>query len=76
MRECAKKKGIEICFECSEFPCKNLSQFEEKEQLGILKEYENFKKLGMEEWIKIQIQKAEKGYCEATKKYYTKAMTE
>ena len=76
VRECAKKKGIEICFECSEFPCKQFSQFEEKERLNIAKEYENFKKLGMEEWIKTQIQKADKGYCEATKKYYTAAMIE
>ena len=73
IKDCAKNRGIEICFECSEFPCKHFSRFEEKERLDIVKEYEKFKKLGMEEWLKLQMQEMKKGYCGATRKYYIKA---
>jgi len=76
IKDCAKNRGIEICFECSEFPCKHFSRFEEKERLGIVKEYGKFKKLGMEEWLKLQIQEMKKGYCGATRKYYRKAKIE
>jgi len=69
IRECAKEKGVKICFQCEEFPCKMLSEFF-KNHPDIFKEYERFKKLSMEEWLKLQIQEAEKGYCQITRKFY------
>jgi len=71
IKECAKEKGIEICFQCDKFPCKTLSKFF-KNHPDYFKECERFKKLGMEEWLKLQIQEAEEGYCQVNRKYYTK----
>lgn len=71
IRECAKKHGVEICFRCNDYPCRYLFQFLRK-HLEIAEEYERFKRLSMEEWIKTQVKKAEKGYCQATRKFYTK----
>jgi len=71
IKECAKEKGVKICFQCEEFPCKTISEFF-KNHPDIFKEYEKFKELNMEEWLKSQIQGAEKGYCQITRKFYTR----
>lgn len=76
IKECAKRKGVEYCFECNDFPCEHFSQFGEEWRLAMIEEHERFKKLGMDGWVKRLIQKAEKGYCESTRKYYTKAKVE
>lgn len=73
IKDCAEKRGIEICFECSEFPCKRFSRFEDKERLEIIEECERFKELGMAQWLKSKMCEAKKGYCRATRKYYSKA---
>lgn len=70
--DCAKERGIEICFECEEFPCSHFSQFL-KTHPEIMEDCEDYKKLGRDEWLKRHVQRTEKGYCRATKKYYTKA---
>ena len=75
IKKCAEEQGVEICFQCSDYPCKHFSQFL-KRHPEIPKEYERFNKLGSEEWIKTQARKAEKGYCLATRKYYTKSRVE
>ncbi len=75
IKKCAENRGVEICFQCSDYPCEYVSQFL-KTHPEKAEECERFKKLGMEEWIRIQIQKVEKGYCQAARKYYTKAKAE
>lgn len=37
MPECAKSKGVRICFECKEFPCKLNYKFFQKSWLDFLK---------------------------------------
>jgi len=70
--DCAKEMGIDICFECDEFPCNHFSMFL-KRHPEHLKDYAEFKRLGKDEWLKRHVQRAERGYCLASNKYYTKA---
>ena len=72
IKKCAENREVEICFQCSDYPCKFVLQFL-KTHPENAEECERFKKLGMDEWIRTQIQEAEKGYCQATRKYYTRA---
>jgi len=72
IKYCAKERRVEICFECSEFPCKHFSNFLENHP-DILKECEEYKTLGKDEWLKGHAERAERGYCRATNKYYTQA---
>jgi hypothetical protein len=70
-RPCAKEKGIKICYECEEFPCEHLSWLIEKHP-EMIDDCKKFKEIGVEEWLKSRIAKAEKGYLGCTGKYYTK----
>lgn len=72
IRACAQKREFEICFQCNGFPCKCFSWLVEKNP-EILEESKEFKKLGMQKWMKQREQKAKRGYVRATKKYYTRA---
>lgn len=72
IKPCAKERGVEICFECDEFPCEKFSGFLERHPDHKM-EYEEFKKLGRDEWLKIHAQRVGRGYCRATNKYYTTA---
>lgn len=72
IKPCAKERGVEVCFECKDFPCKNFSRFLENHPDHI-KEYEEFMRLGRNEWLRMHVQKVKGGYCRATKKYYTSA---
>jgi len=75
IKKCAEERGVEICFQCDDYPCEHIYQFL-KRHPEIAKEYERFKKLGLEEWMKTQVEKASKGYCQHTRKYYTSARIE
>ena len=68
--DCAKERGVEICFECDEFPCKHFSWFLERHPDHI-KECEEYKRLDKDEWLKRHVERAERGYCRAANKYYT-----
>jgi hypothetical protein len=75
IRPCAKERRIEICFECEDFPCEHFSWMLEKHP-DRLEDYERFKKLGLEGWIRFHVERAEKGYASATRRYYAKAKKE
>jgi len=80
MKECAKKRGIENCFECRDFPCSTAKehclQFGEESYYDMMRKYEEFRKLGVDAWMQARQQRAEKGYCSSTRKYYTKSKSE
>jgi hypothetical protein len=63
-------RGLEICYECKDFPCEHFSGFFEKHPEK-LEDYERFKHLGFERWVRFHAERAEKGYTNATRKYYT-----
>ena len=74
-RPCIRERGLEICYECKDFPCEHFSETLEKYPEK-LKDYERFKKLGFEGWIRVYAERAEKGYANATRKYYAQAKSE
>ena len=75
IRPCARERGIEICYECKDFPCEHFSWILEKYS-DKLKDYERFKKLGLKGWIRFHADRAEKGYACTTRKYYAQAKNE
>ena len=70
IRPCARKRGIEICYECQDFPCKHLDWILEKYPER-MEDYERFKKLGLKGWVRFHAKEAKQGYTHTTKKYYT-----
>ena len=74
-RSCVKGKGLDICYECKDFPCeyflRTFKNSAEKQQ-----DYERFKKLGFDGWIRFQTERSDKGYSNATRKYYAQAKKE
>jgi hypothetical protein len=75
IRQCANEKGLEICYGCPDYPCTHFplpwANSPEK-----LKDYELFRQLGFDGWIKYHAERAAKGYANATRKYYTPAKKE
>jgi len=58
VRKCCMAKGIDFCFECSEFPCER-NWGEKSEHTNIftadkIKRLQEMKAIGVEEWIKKQ----------------------
>ena len=64
-RKCAKERGVELCFDCAEFPCDQV-----KGNTVMLKRAEEYRKLGKKEWLRQIVEKAEQGFEFHTKKYY------
>jgi len=64
-RECCRKRGLEVCFECSEFPCAEL-----KGNTRIADRARGYRKLGRQKWIRSQSSLAAAGFEGHTGKYY------
>jgi len=65
IRKCCQEHGLDVCFECSEFPCSKVEK--NAEMIERAKEY---RELGKDEWLRRQIEKANQGYEHHTGKYY------
>lgn len=66
MMLCARKKGVEYCFECSEFPCKILGDFASDGMPHHKRTVENLKKMkeiGINAWIAEQRKKGQCLFC-------------
>ena len=53
-KKCAEDKGVNFCFECENFPCQKLLDFENDEcshHTGVLKNLEFIKKSGLKNWL-------------------------
>jgi len=59
VKKCCFEKGLRICFECEEFPCSKIKNVADPDTMD---RYERFKKIGFEEWVEEQRQKAKEGY--------------
>ena len=59
-RDCSllRKKKIEFCYECNEFPCQNLkkidSLYREKYNVNMINNLKRIEKIGTENWLKEQ----------------------
>jgi hypothetical protein len=58
IKQCARDKGYEFCFECSELPCEFMTGFIEDERypyhLGVMKNLNFIRENGLEVWLKAQ----------------------
>jgi len=66
MMLCAKKRGVEHCFQCEEFPCGFLEEFSSDGVPHHKRTVENLKKMkeiGIEAWIEEQKRKGQCLFC-------------
>jgi hypothetical protein len=66
MMLCARKKGVEYCFQCVEFPCTFLEKFSSDGISHHKRTVENLKKMkeiGIEAWIEEQRNKGQCLFC-------------
>jgi hypothetical protein len=65
IRKCCREKGLDLCQDCSDFPCEKARQL--PWAVGVK---EDMDRLGKEEWLKREIEKARDGFELHTGKYY------
>jgi len=66
MMLCAKKRGLQYCFQCEEFPCTIVSEFSSDGILHHKRTVENSKRMreiGIEAWIAEQKRKGQCIFC-------------
>jgi hypothetical protein len=58
IKQCAREKGFEFCFECNELPCSMMTGFIEDQRypyhLGVMKNLTVIRQNGVEVWLKVQ----------------------
>ncbi|MFH1688021.1 MAG: DUF3795 domain-containing protein [bacterium] len=65
VRKCAIEKGVELCFDCAEFPCDVCRPFFDIEERA-----REYRELGRRRWLARQLEFAEQGYELHTRKCY------
>lgn len=65
IRNCCMERKLDLCFECSQFPCDKVKGNER-----MVKTASEYKKLGREKWLCLQVKKVQNGYELHTRKYY------
>lgn len=66
MMLCAKKKRLQHCFQCEDFPCTNVNEFSSDGTPHHKRTIENSKRMketGIEAWIKEQERKGKSAFC-------------
>jgi hypothetical protein len=56
--ECSKEKGIDFCFECKEYPCEELIDFQSKmpHRVELWESQMKIKEIGWENWFLEMVQ--------------------
>ncbi len=65
IRKCCREKGLDLCQDCSEFPCETARTFR-----WTVAAKEAMDRLGKEEWLRREVLKAREGFELHTGKYY------
>lgn len=65
VRKCCQEQSLDICFDCNEFPCGKVADNERA-----LERAKEYKELSKEEWLRLQVEKARRGYEGHTRKCY------
>ena len=65
VRTCCEERGVELCFECADFPCERVAG-----DSAMLARAEEYERLGREEWLSRQIERAERGFEHHTRWCY------
>lgn len=68
IRQCAKQKGIEICTQCKEYPCKLIQNLAEHYPT-IIQDGKRLQKIGLEKWVKEQDERVKRGVVYADIRY-------
>jgi len=66
MMLCAKKKGIQYCFQCEDFPCTEVNKFASDGTPHHKRTIENskrMKEIGVKAWIKEQERRGKNTLC-------------
>jgi len=71
VRSCCEERGVDVCFECAEFPCDRVADDEEMVARG-----QEYQRLGRDEWLRRQVEKARQGWELHTGKRYRIEVTE
>ena len=58
--ESLRKKELDFCFECQDFPCENLksldSEYQSRYKTSLINNLKRIKKIGVDKWIDEQVQ--------------------
>lgn len=65
IRKCCQQHEVDICFECSDFPCDTV-----KGNVRMIQYAAQYRKLGRNEWLQQQVEKAKQGFELHTDKHY------
>ncbi len=65
IKKCCQENRLDICFECNKFPCSKVEKM-----TGMIEKAKEYKRLGKDRWLELQIKKAKEGYELHTGKYY------
>ena len=68
IRQCAKQKGIEICTQCKEYPCKLIQNLAEHYPT-VIQDGKRLQKIGLEKWVKEQEERVKRGVVYADIRY-------
>ena len=69
IRKCIKAKGLVVCPECAEYPCKRVRLFGESEPL-LLADGQRIRAKGLDSWVKEQEQRRADCFCYAQIRCY------
>jgi hypothetical protein len=62
IRKCARKKGIDLCIECEEWPCSRIDGLAAG-YINLIADSERHKRIGTTKWLKEQTARAATGFC-------------
>jgi hypothetical protein len=65
MRKCCQERGLDICFDCGDFPCNKV-----KWNPVMIQRAGEYKKLGRDKWLRQEEKKANQGFELYADKYY------
>lgn len=65
IRKCCRERGLEICFDCDEFPCVKVV-----EDSRMIERARRYRAQGKLEWLQQQVERADRGFELHTGKYY------
>ncbi|RLE28354.1 hypothetical protein DRJ54_06730 [Candidatus Acetothermia bacterium] len=66
IRECCQGRGLELCFDCGDFPCSKVEG-----DAAMIARAEEYRKLGKDKWLRLEMERARSGYEHHTGKCYT-----
>jgi hypothetical protein len=62
IRKCARKKGLDLCIECEEWPCSRIEGLAAG-YVNLIPDSERHKRIGTARWLKEQKARAATGFC-------------